>query len=102
MWHGSSRSNRREGSSYRTGGARIARADGARLDPITWLALAARKTANFALAIYAAVARTVQAVRIRPHVIHMNNHVRPGFEWVVAGWICRAKLRSMKSSVLAW
>ena len=71
---------------------RIARADGARLDPITWLALAARKTANFALAIYAAVARTVQAVRIRPHVIHMNNHVRPGFEWVVAGWICRAKL----------
>jgi glycosyltransferase involved in cell wall biosynthesis len=72
---------------------RIARADGATLlNPVTLLALVARKTANFALAVYAAIARTLHVVRIRPHVIHTNNHVRPGFEWVVAGWICRAKL----------
>lgn len=72
---------------------RIGRADGAtRLDPIALLALGVRKVANLALALSAAVVRTVHVVRIRPHVIHMNNHVSPGFEWVVAARICGAKL----------
>jgi glycosyltransferase involved in cell wall biosynthesis len=72
---------------------RIARADGAtRVDLIAVMALLVRKVANLLRAFYAALSRTVQVVRIRPHVIHVNNHVSPGFEWVVAARICGAKL----------
>jgi len=72
---------------------RIARADGAAtLDPIALLALAARKIANLLLSFSAATVRTVRVVSIRPHVIHVNNHANPGFEWIIASRVCGAKL----------
>ena len=70
----------------------IARADGERGDPIALMALAVRKAANFLMAFIAALSRTAHVVRIRPQVIHLNNHVSPGFEWVVAARMCGAKL----------
>lgn len=72
---------------------RIARADGAtRVDPIAVMALGLRKVANLLLTFGAALARIVQVLRVRPHLIHLNNHVSPGFEWVIAARLCGAKL----------
>jgi glycosyltransferase involved in cell wall biosynthesis len=72
---------------------RIARADGAAsLDPIALLALIVRKLANLLISVSAATVRTVRVVSIRPHVIHLNNHVSPGFEWIIAARVCGAKL----------
>lgn len=72
---------------------RIARADAATgVAPVALMALGVRKVANLVITLCAAVSRTVRVLRIRPHLIHVNDHVSPGFEWVVAARLCGAKL----------
>jgi L-malate glycosyltransferase len=72
---------------------RIARANDAKtVDPIAMVALGVRKVANLLMTFGAAVLRTAHVMRIRPHLIHLNNHVSPGFEWIVAARLCGAKL----------
>ena len=72
---------------------RIARADAANgVAPVALIALGVRKSANLFLTLCAALWRTVHVLKLRPHLIHVNNHVSPGFEWVVAARLCRAKL----------
>src|SRR5215203_5381879 len=72
---------------------RIARADAATgVAAIALVALGVRKVANLLMTLGAALWRTMHVLRIRPHLIHVNNHVSPGFEWVVAARLCGAKL----------
>jgi hypothetical protein len=68
---------------------RIARADAATgVALIAMVALGVRKVANLLMTLGAALWRTVHVLRIRPHLIHVNNHVSPGFEWIVAARLC--------------
>jgi len=72
---------------------RIVRADAATSTaPIAMIALGIRKVSNLLMALGAALWRTVRILRIRPQLIHLNNHVSPGFEWIVAARLCGAKL----------
>ena len=81
---------------------RIARASSAGLsDPIGLAALGVRKALNLGLWFAVSLARIVTVLRLRPDVIHTNNTVLTGIEWLIAARLCGAKLVAHQRGELA-
>jgi glycosyltransferase involved in cell wall biosynthesis len=58
--------------------------------PMDLLVLPIQKLLNLIGSVQFAVLRLVAVLRIRPHLIHLNNNVVTGAEWPLAAWLCRA------------